>query len=57
MRRAYQLACEAESKQNSDESNVLVKLPERASLLRHDVDREKEILCYDRPTASSDDSE
>ena len=60
----HQLVCEAESL-NSDEPNVVVKLPQKASVLRHDVDsnRGKKILRYDghatlntRPSANSEPS-
>ena len=62
----HQLVYEGESLLNSDEPNVVVKLPRKASvLLRHDVDsnRGKKILRFDgqatlntRPTANSDPS-
>jgi len=48
----HQLVYEAESILNSDESNVVVKLPKKASVLRHDVDSngEKTILHYNKAT-------
>ena len=59
----HQLAYEAESMQNPEEPNVVVKLPQKARVLRHDVDsnRGKKFQRYDtqatpnnRTTANSD---
>ena len=59
----HQLVYEADSMMNSDKPNVVVKLPQKASVLHHDVDsnRGKKFLRYDgqatlntRPTANSD---
>ena len=56
-----QFVYEAESKQNSDKPNVVVKLPQKVGALRHDFNsnRGKKILRYDgqatlnaRPTAN-----
>ena len=46
----HQLVYKAESMLNSDELNVVVKLPQKASISRDDVDnnRGKKILRYDR---------
>ena len=54
----HQLVYEAGSMLNSDEPNVVVKLPQKASVLRHDVDsnRGKKFLRYETLDTASDPS-